>query len=67
MGNLFIDQLFDPPKLETGDLVASKGGGILGRRQGRVVSSGGWFAVVKWDGNPKACREYIPDLEVEDS
>jgi hypothetical protein len=67
MGNLFIDQLFDAPKLETGDRVVSKDAGLLGRKHGSVVSSGGWFAVVKWDGSPKTSREYIPDLEAQDS
>ena len=67
MSDLFIDELFNPPKLATGDRVLTKDGGILGRRRGTVVSKGGWFAVIRWDGNPKPRREYIPDLEVENS
>jgi hypothetical protein len=67
MSNLFIDELFDPPKIERGGRVINKAAGILGRKHGTVVSSGGWFAVIQWDGSPKQCREYIPDLEAEGS
>jgi hypothetical protein len=65
MSSLILDELFNPAKLDTGDRVRMKSGGILGRKRGTVVSSGGWFAVVQWDGNPKPRREYIPDLETE--
>jgi hypothetical protein len=66
MTDSFLDELFNPPKLETGDRVR-KDGGTLGPTCGTVVSSGGWFAVIRWDGNPKPRREYIPDLTVENS
>ncbi len=66
MTDSFLDDLFNPPKLETGDRVR-KDGGTLGHKRGTVVSSGGWFAVIRWDGNPKPRREYIPDLTVENS
>ena len=59
-----MDDLFNPPTLDTGDRVVRKEGSILGRTRGTVVSSGGWFAVIRWDGNPQPRREYIPDLEV---
>ena len=65
MSNLFLDELFDPPKIERGGRVVSKAAGILGRKHGSVISSGGWFAVIQWDGNPNPRREYIPDLEIE--
>jgi hypothetical protein len=64
MSGLFLDELFNPPKLEAGDRVRSKNGGILGRKRGTVISSGGWFAVIQWDGNPHSRREYIPDLVI---
>ncbi len=67
MSALILDELFNPPKLETGDRVMSKSRGILGRKRGTVVSSGGWFAVIQWDGNPQSRREYIPDLAIEDA
>jgi hypothetical protein len=67
MSDLFLDQLFDPPKIERGGRVVSKTAGILGRKRGTVISSGGWFAVIQWDGNPNPRREYIPDLEGEGS
>ena len=66
MTNSILDALFDPPRLDTGELVRRKNAGILGRKRGHVISSGGWFAVIRWDGNPKPQREYIPDLDVED-
>jgi len=62
----FIDQLFEPPKIEIGERVRRKEPGILGRKHGTVVSVGGWFAVVRWDGHPSPRREFIPDLTVED-
>jgi hypothetical protein len=65
MPDLFLDALFNPPKLETGDRIHRKEAGLLGCKRGTVVSSGGWFAVINWDGNPKPRREYIPDLEVD--
>jgi len=65
MTRSFLDELFDPPKLDTGDRVIRKDAGILGRKRGTVVSSGGWFSVIRWDGNPKVRREFIPDLEIE--
>ncbi len=67
MSALILDELFNPPKLGTGDRVISKNGGLLGRKRGTVVSSGGWFAVIQWDGNPRSRREYIPDLLVENN
>jgi hypothetical protein len=67
MSKSFLDDLFNPPRLETGARVLAKDGGILGCRHGTVVSAGGWFAVIRWDGNPKPRREYIPDVEVENS
>jgi hypothetical protein len=67
MTDSLLDELFNPPKLETGDRVVRKDAGILGHTRGTVVSSGGWFAVIRWDGNPKPRREYIPDLTVENS
>jgi hypothetical protein len=66
MSDLFIDELFNPPKLDTGDRIVRKDTGILSRKRGTVVSSGGWFAVIRWDGNPQPRREFIPDLEGED-
>jgi len=67
MAALILDEIFNPPKLETGDRVMSENAGILRRKRGTVVSFGGWFAVISWDGNPKPRREYIPDLVLEDS
>ena len=67
MSSLILDELFTPPTLDTGDRVHRKDVGLLGCKRGTVVSSGGWFAVISWDGNPKPRREYIPDLEIEDS
>jgi len=65
MSDSLLDDLFTPPDLDTGDRVVKKNAAILGRKHGTVVSSGGWFAVIRWDGNPTPRREYIPDLEVE--
>ena len=67
MSGLFLDELFNPPRLDTGDRVHRKDAGLLGCKRGTVVSSGGWFAVIQWDGAPSQRREYIPDLEVENS
>jgi hypothetical protein len=67
MSDLFLNELFNPPKLETGTRVLTKHGGIPGHQRGTVVSAGGWFAVIRWDGNPNPRGEYIPDLDVEDS
>jgi len=67
MSSTILDEIFNPPKIETGDRVMTVNGGILGRKRGTVVSYGGWFAVISWDGNPKPRREYIPDLMLEDS
>ena len=67
MADSFLDDLFNPPKLETGDRIAKKGSGGLGSKRGSIVSSGGWFAVVQWDGSPKLRREFIPDLEAGNS
>jgi hypothetical protein len=66
MSESFLDELFDPPKLEAGERVIRKGAGLLGRKRGTVVSSGGWFSVVRWDGSPNLRREFIPDLKMED-
>jgi hypothetical protein len=66
MSDLFIDQLFNAPKLQTGDRIRKKDPGVLSRARGTVVSSGGWFAVIQWDGNSRPRREYIPDLILED-
>jgi len=63
----FLDELFNPPKLETGDRVTKKELGSFSCKRGRVINSGGWFAVVQWDGSPKPRREFIPDLEVDKS
>jgi hypothetical protein len=65
MADLFLDELFNPPKLETGDRVRKKDAGLLGCKRGSVVSAGGWFAVIQWNGISSPRREYIPDLEVE--
>jgi hypothetical protein len=67
MSDLFIDELFNAPKVETGDRVRRREAGLLGRKRGSVVSAGGWFAVISWDGHPNPRREYIPDLEIEGS
>lgn len=67
MSDSFLDDLFVPPTLETGERVTRKDAGPHAHRHGTVVSTGGWFAVVRWDGIPKLSREYIPDLEVEHS
>jgi hypothetical protein len=67
MADSLLDELFNPPKFETGDRVVKREPGILGHRRGRIINSGGWFAVVQWDGNPKPRREFIPDLEADKS
>ena len=67
MTSLLLDDLFTPPALQTGDRVTRKPGAAMGLKHGTVVSSGGWFAVIRWDGNPSPRREYIPDLEIEDA
>ncbi len=67
MAESLLEQMFTPPKIETGDRVIRRDAGLVGRKRGTVVSSGGWFAVVQWHGNPKPRREYIPDLQIEDS
>jgi|HubBroStandDraft_5_1064220.scaffolds.fasta_scaffold190411_3 hypothetical protein len=69
MSESFLDNLFEPPKLESGDRVvrAAAGLGMLGRKRGTVVSSGGWYAVVQWDGMPNPRREFIPDLTIDNS
>jgi hypothetical protein len=67
MSSQVLDDLFTPPKLETGDRVTFQNGGILGRKRGTVISSGGWFAVIQWDQDPRSRREYIPDLAIEDA
>lgn len=66
MNGSLLDDMFNPPKLENGERVFKREAGSLGRH-GTVVSSGGWYAVVQWDGNPKPRREYIPDLEIENA
>ena len=65
MSALFLDELFNPPKLDTGARVRKKDAPLLGRKPGTVVSSGGWFAVIQWDGSPNTRREYILDLEAD--
>jgi hypothetical protein len=69
MPESFLDNLFEPPKFESGDRVvrAAGGLGILGRKRGTIVSTGGWYAVVQWDGLPNQRREFIPDLTIENS
>jgi hypothetical protein len=67
MAESFLDEMFQPPKLESGDRIVRKDAGILGRKRGTVVSAGGWYAVVQWDGLPKPRREFIPDLEIDNS
>ena len=67
MTSLLLDALFTPPVLKTGDRVTRKQHGISGFQGGTVVSFGGWFAVIRWDGNPSLRREYIPDLQMEES
>ena len=69
MSESFLNDMFQPPKLESGDRVVrtAAGLGILGRKRGTVVSAGGWFAVVQWDGNPNPRREFIPDVEIDNS
>ena len=66
MTDSFIDQLFEPPKMEAGDRVTRKDAGILGRKRGTAVRVAGWFAVIQWDGSPSPRREFIPELAVED-
>ena len=65
MSESFLDNLFDPPKLESGDRVMKKDGSMVERKRGTVVSAGGWYAVIQWDGSPKPRREFIPDLQAE--
>jgi hypothetical protein len=65
MNSLYLDELFNPPQLEILDRVHKKEGGILARKRGTVVSTGGWFAVVRWDGSSNSRREYIPDLALD--
>lgn len=65
MKNSLLDDLFVPPTLDIGERVTKKDTRLHTHRHGTVVSTGGWFAVVTWDGIPKPSREYIPDLEVE--
>jgi hypothetical protein len=67
MSSSLLEEMFTPPKLETGDQVIRRDAGLLGRRRGTILSSGGWFAVVQWHGMPKPRREYIPDLQIEDA
>jgi len=67
MSDSFLDEMFEPPKLESGDRIIRREAGILGRKRGTVISSGGWYAVVQWDGFPKPRREFIPDLEIDNS
>jgi hypothetical protein len=69
MSESFLDNLFEPPKLESGDRVvlAAAGLGTLGRKRGTIVSAGGWYAVVQWDGLPNPRREFIPDLTIDNS
>ena len=63
MSGPVLEDLFNPPKLNIGQLVRKKDAGLFERRRGRIVSVGGWFAVVQWDGIASHKREYIPDLE----
>ena len=63
MADSVLDDLFTPPTLKPGARVTPKNSGILGRKRGTVISAGGWFAVIQWDGNPKPRREYIADLD----
>jgi hypothetical protein len=69
MHSSFLDNLFEPPKIESGDRVVRSDTalGHLGRKRGTIVSAGGWYAVVQWDGLPKPRREFIPDLEIDNS
>jgi hypothetical protein len=65
MTDLLLNDLFVPPSLNIGERVIRKDLRLHEYRHGTVVSTGGWFTVVKWDGIPKSSREYIPDLEPE--
>ena len=67
MAESLLDELFNPPKFETGDRVSKKDARGVERKRGSIVSSGGWYAVVKWDGHPLPRREFIPDLEADNS
>jgi hypothetical protein len=67
MAESILDKMFDPPILETGDRVIRKDVTGLIRKRGSVISSGGWYAVIKWDGAASSRREFIPDLEVDNS
>jgi len=67
MAESLLDKMFDPPKLETGDRVVRGEAIGFARKHGTVVSSGGWYAVIKWDGAASPRREFIPDLELDNS
>jgi len=67
MAESFLDNLFEPSKLESGDRIVRRASGILACKRGTVISAGGWYAVVEWDGNPRSRREFIPDLEIDNS
>ena len=67
MTDSFLDELFNAPKLQTSDRIAKKDSGSFSRKRGTVISSGGWFAVVQWDGSPTPRREFIPDLEADNT
>lgn len=67
MAGHLLDELFIPPILETGDRVTRQHSEETSPKHGTVVSSGGWFAIIRWDDGPSLRREYIPDLEVEQS
>ncbi len=68
MSDLFIDDLFNAPKVETGDRVRRREAGLLGRKRGS--SRQRWRVVCRhklgWKTRTRR-REYIPDLEIEGS
>ena len=67
MAESILDSMFDPPKLETGDRIVRREAIGLARKRGTVVSAGGWYAVIRWDGAASMRREFIPDLELDNS
>jgi hypothetical protein len=63
MSSALLDSLFEPPKLEVGDLVIRKDPDLPRGHHGVIISVTGWFALVQWTGIAKPSREYLPDLE----
>jgi len=67
MAESLLDELFNPPKFERGDRILKKDARGIERKRGTILSAGGWYAVVQWDGTANPRREFIPDLEVDKS